>query len=159
MIDRFSEDSPELGSEIIRAVAADLRERGIPLWEGSDLGVATLCRQSGSWIITGFIGAAAVAARVLSDHDPQFWPDIAKGRSTFVHKLAVLPAYQGKGLAHEMLDHAARLSLAKGFRVIRLDCAADRPKLCAVYEAAGYSKVSERMVGRFLTAFYERAIQ
>ena len=159
MIDRFSEDSPEAGADVIRIVAADLRERGIPLWEGCDLSAKTLCTQSGSKIITGFISDTAVAAMMFSDHDPEFWPDIPRGKSTFVHKLTVLPDFQGMGLAHEMLDHAADLTRAAGIQAPRLDCAADRPKLCSVYERAGYSKVTEKMVGPYPTAFYERAIQ
>ena len=159
MIDRFCEGSLEDGARIIRAVAADLRERGIPLWNGAVLSAESLCGQNGSKMITGYIGDAPVAAMILSDYDPDFWPNIPIGESTFVHKLAVLPSFQGKGLAHEMLDRAALMSLALGIHVTRLDCAADRPKLCAVYERAGYRKVAERVVGQFPIAFYERVIK
>jgi GNAT superfamily N-acetyltransferase len=159
MIERFSEDVPEVGANVIRVVAADLRNRGIPLWAGCDLSAEALCADGGGKIITGYIGEMAVAAMVFSDYDPEFWPDIPRGASTFVHKLAVLPALQGKGIAREMLNYAAELSLAAGIQVTRLDCAADRPKLCSVYQNAGYSKVFEKMVGSYPTAFYERVIK
>jgi GNAT superfamily N-acetyltransferase len=159
MIERFSECSPEDGADIIRAAAVELQRRGTPLWIGADLSPSALCRYDGDRIITGFVGKAAVAAMVFSDWDPELWPEVKKGASTFVHKLAVRPSFQGKGLSREMLDYAATLSAAQGIPRTRLDCAADRPKLCAVYESAGYMKVSERMVGPFPITFFERAVQ
>lgn len=156
MIERFSDRDPELGASVIQAAALALRERGIPLWVGVDLTPVSLCPRDGDTIITGFIGDTAVAAMVFSDWDPEFWPECPKGSSTFVHKLAVLPPFQKQGIGLEMLAYAATLSRANGITHTRLDCAADRPKLCAVYESAGYLKISERIVGAFPTAFFEK---
>ncbi len=38
---------------------------------------------------------------------------------------------------------------------LRLDCAADRPKLCRFYEDYGFRRVGRRMVGWYDAAFYE----
>ncbi len=38
---------------------------------------------------------------------------------------------------------------------LRLDCAADRPKLCRFYEDYGFRRVGLRMVGWYDAAFYE----
>jgi GNAT superfamily N-acetyltransferase len=159
MIERFSVNHPEAGAKVMQSVAADLRSRNIPLWVGVDLSPASLCPHPDDLIVTAFIGELAVAAMVFSDWDPEFWPEYEKGSSTFVHKLAVLPPFQGKGLSREMLDYAAALSRERGVQYTRLDCAADRPKLCAVYESAGYIKVAERVVEPFATAFFERSIE
>ncbi len=158
MIERFCDNSPDDGAGVIKAAALELQRRGTPLWIGVDLSSASLCQQENECIITGFVGETAVAAMVLSDWDPDLWPELKKGESTFVHKLAVLPAYQGKGIALEMLEYAAAISQARGISHTRLDCAADRPKLCGVYESAGYVKVAERVVGAHPIAFFERAI-
>jgi len=158
MIDHFSTNTPEAGADVIRAAAEDLRIRNLAMWEDLDFTPDSICGSHGGELITGYIGETAVAAMVFSCFDPDFWPDIPRGTSTFIHKLAVNPSYQGQGLAREMLDHAAYLTREKGMCVTRLDCAADRPKLCRVYEEAGYRKVEERLMGSFPTAFYERKI-
>jgi ribosomal protein S18 acetylase RimI-like enzyme len=158
MIERFSDDTPHDGSFVIKAAALELQRRGTPLWIGADLSPAALCRREGDCSITGFLGDTAVAAMVRSDWDPEHLPELKKSESTFVHKLGVLPAYQGRGGALEMLEYAATISQARGISHTRLDCAADRPKLCGVYESAGYVKVAERVVGAYPIAFFARAL-
>jgi ribosomal protein S18 acetylase RimI-like enzyme len=115
-------------------------------------------RREGDCSITGFLGDTAVAAMVRSDWDPEHWPELKKGESTFVHKLGVPPAYQSRGVALEMLEYAVTISQARGISHTRLDCAADRSKLCGVYESAGYVKVAERVVGAYPIAFFARAL-
>ncbi len=57
-----------------------------------------------------------------------------------------------------MVDQAIALTRAQGVHVTRLECAADRPRLCAFCERLGYKKVGERRVGPFPTAFFAKQI-
>lgn len=96
-----------------------------------------------------------VAAMVLQEEDRTFWPDVPPGESLFVHKLAVVRRYGGRGLSRSMLDAARDLALATGKAYLRLDCAAGRPRLRGLYESYGFRCVGEGRVGPFDTAFYE----
>ncbi|MCL2003434.1 MAG: GNAT family N-acetyltransferase [Oscillospiraceae bacterium] len=97
----------------------------------------------------------------LVDHDPFFWPDIEKGASLFIHKLAVTKAAKGSGAADALMEYAAALCKEKRIPAIRLDCHQHRPKLRAFYEKHGFVCVDERTLGKdktFFTAFYMREI-
>ena len=63
-------------------------------------------------------------------------------------------AWAGRGIAGEVIRWAMAESRRRGADSLRLDCAADRPRLCAVYEQLGFG-VGRREVGSFETALYE----
>ncbi len=149
----------EDASAVMTAVARDLRERGMELWVPGQLAPEHLFAEVDPCeVITGYVSDEPVAAMILTFHDPQFWPDVPPDTASFVHKLAVMPSCQGCGLAGQMVSYAIDVTLRRGIHATRLDCSADRPKLCAVYEGLGYHKVGERMVGPYPTAFYEKHI-
>jgi hypothetical protein len=55
-----------------------------------------------------------------------------------------------------MIHWAIRRAKHLNKAFVRLDCAADRPKLCQFYESQGFKKVSEKVLfGKYPTAFYE----
>ena len=54
-----------------------------------------------------------------------------------------------------MLDWAKATASERGRAYLRLDRAADRPKLCRLHEGYGLRRVGRRMVGPYDTAFYE----
>ena len=90
------------------------------------------------------------------DHDPAFWPNVPKGESLFIHKLAVVRRFAGQGIADAMIDHAKAMCMGRGIAVLRLDCHGARAKLRAVYERNGFMCVAERVVlDRWHQAFYE----
>ena len=86
-------------------------------------------------------------------------PDAPEGESLFVHKLAAARRLKGRGAAAAMLDWARARASDQGRAYLRLDCAADRPKLCRFYEGYGFRRVGRRMVGRYDTAFYEMPLR
>jgi len=146
-------------SAVMSAAAQDLRERGMELWVPEQLAREHVFADVDPCeVITGYLSGKPVAAMILTFHDPQFWPNVASNTSSFIHKLAVIPSCQGSGLAGQMVDYAIGVTLSRGIHTTRLDCSADRPKLCAVYEDMGYHKVGERMIGPYPTAFYEKHI-
>jgi len=100
-------------------------------------------------------GIPAACAAVV-DHDPEFWPDIEKGRSLFIHKLAVKRLAAGKGLSGALIDHAKDMCVDRGIPMLRLDCHALIPKLRAVYERNGFVCVDEKILyEKYHVAFYE----
>lgn len=140
---------------VIKEVAKDLKKRKIPLWDDTKMTVDSLFKDLPiESIATGYIDTKPIAAMILTTYDPLFWPDIPKGQSGFIHKLCVLPKYQGKGISQLMLRYAENYFIDRKINTLRLDCAGDRPKLCSFYEQYGFKKVDERMVSKYFTAFY-----
>ena len=91
----------------------------------------------------------------LPDDDPLFWPELAKGASLYLHKLAVGRSFAGRGVSDTLIAYAQRESVDLGMGALRLDCCADRPKVRALYERHGFVCVREACVlGKYPTAFY-----
>jgi len=89
------------------------------------------------------------------DHDPDFWPEIARGDSLFVHKLAVKRFAAGRGVSDALLSYAKAMCVRRGILTLRLDTDATRPKVRAVYERNGFVFVEEKLLfGMYHTALY-----
>lgn len=147
-------DDIERVAWVLGAAAARLVERSQPLWsaqEVSEAGVAEHVR-AGMYHLAFVAGEPAGAFRFQLE-DRWFWPDIAPGTSAFVHKVAVHPLHQGRGLAHVLLRHACVLTRQHGRDFLRLDCVAGRPKLRALYERFGFRHHSRKVIG---TGAFER---
>ena len=146
----------EPASEILIEAAQWLAVRGDPLWRESELRPdALLCRYSPDDIHLGWHDGEAIAVLVLQWSDPIFWPGVAAGSSGFIHKLAVRRAWAGKGIARKMVEWAARRCRERDADYLRLDCSADRPRLCSFYEQIGFRLVGRRMIESYDTALYE----
>ena len=84
------------------------------------------------------------ACMALTDYDPAYWPDIPKGESLFLHKLAVLRSFARKGLSKELIQYAINLAKHYHINAIRLNCNQHRSKLRAVYENNRFICVEEK---------------
>jgi len=93
--------------------------------------------------------AEAVGTIKYQLEDELFWPDIPKGESAFIHKLAVRRTYSGGILSNYLLKWAVEKSRSQGLKYLRLDCDAARPKLMSIYENFGFQKHSDRQVESF----------
>jgi len=144
---------------VLTASAARLLERGEPLWLLPSLTPERLLRYypPESWRVA-WSGEQAVGTFALLDADLLFWPEDPPGEARYLHKLGVHPDAQGRGLAHRLLDEAARETREAGCLFLRLDTAAARPKLRALYESAGFRAVDERTVKGFFVVRYERRV-
>jgi GNAT superfamily N-acetyltransferase len=90
--------------------------------------------------------------------DAVYWPEIARGTSAFVHRVAVHPRAQGRELAQVLLAHAVQLARAEGRSHLRLDCNSGRPRLCAVYERFGIRFHSHKHFGAAVADRFELAL-
>ena len=61
----------------------------------------------------------------------------------YVHKLAVLPAWQGQGLGTWCLRTIERLAAQRGCSTVRLDAVKTHPRLLSFYASQGYQQVGE----------------
>ncbi len=154
--------TPAEGDEIssILAEAEEwLRGEGMPMWLPEELGVDRLRRD----VAAGMHHLAIVDGDVAGTlrfqlEDEEYWPDLPAGESAFVHRLAVRRRFAGTGVGTALLDWAAERALNLGRRTLRLDCDWNRPRLRAFYERNGFIHHSDRQVGPFFVARYERPV-
>jgi GNAT superfamily N-acetyltransferase len=95
-----------------------------------------------------------VGCMALIDYDPLFWPDVKKGESLFIHKLAVTKAARKSGVSDALVDFFKEQGINRGAKTLRLDTDASRKKTRAFYERHGFALVNTRMLGPFDVAFY-----
>ena len=102
-------------------------------------------------------GEVAATFTVLWD-DPSFWgerpPDAA-----YLHKLAVRPAFRGRGLGARVVEWVDRRAAAAGRAHLRLDCKRDNPRIRRYYERLGFEHRGDVDHPRFAAALYERPIR
>lgn len=151
-----TEKDLESFSRILLEAAGWLEEIGQPMWTSEELAPVALCRNYElEEMRLGVVSGEPVAAMVVQQSDEFFWPDVPEGESFFVHKLATVRSLKGRGVAVAMLNWAKVRAVEQRRAYLRLDCAADRPKLCSFYEDYGFRHVGRRQVGPHDTAFYE----
>lgn len=143
-------------SAILQGVARELFERGMGLWTPEKLAPEYLLKyyrvdemRLGEW------QGQPVATMILQEEDALFWPELTGRDTLFVHKVAVDRAFAGRGFAVALLNAARDEALARGKAFLRLDTAAARPKLRALYEGYGFQFVDERDMGKYTVARYE----
>lgn len=153
------EDIPVLESILFDTVDW-LNEMGQPLWRATEVSWDMLSRhyQISDFYIAYSDGKPA-GCMALVDYDPFFWPDVKKGESLFIHKLAVTKTARKSGISDALIEFFKRQGTKRGVKTLRLDTHALRPKLRAFYERHGFKFVKIKIFqGDRHTAFYEYTI-
>ncbi len=71
-----------------------------------------------------------------------------------VHRLCVDPAFQGHGVAKEIMNFGEKIALERGYASIRLDAYSGNPRAVGLYEGLGYQKVGSVTFPRRHLPFY-----
>ena len=152
----FTSGDVGAASGVLVASAQALTDRGVALWPPESLTPGRLARHypPGGWRVA-WQADVAVGCYVLLESDALFWPGDPPGEALYLHKLAVHPAAQGRGLAGALLEDAAAQARAAGRDWLRLDTASDRSKLRALYLGAGFVPVDEVQVGAYHVVRFE----
>lgn len=144
---------------ILLEAEAWLRGRGEPMWAEDELALEPLRAdvEAGTHYLGEVDGEPAGTLRFQLE-DPEYWPELPADGCAFVHRLAVRRRFAGRGVGAALLDWAADHARAAGRTLLRLDCDSDRSRLRAFYERNGFRHHSDRQVGRFYVARYERPL-
>ena len=141
---------------VLKASSLAFKVRGLPMWTQELLDPVRLEAQyPDAQGYAGYLEGRPVAAMLLVPSDPVFWPSDPLGEALYLHKLAVHPDWQGLRLSTQMIGEAVQLTRAAGRPWLRLDTAAERPKLRTLYEALGFRLVHEGEMGGWPAAWYE----
>lgn len=142
--------------EIMIDVVEFLDNINQPLWARQNItwtGLSQHYRIEDFYI--AYINDVPLGCMALIDHDPAFWADIEKGKSLFLHKLAVKRSGAKRGVSTALIDYAKQKSVTLGIGEVRLDAHQFREKVRALYESQGFVCVEEKcLLGRYYTAFY-----
>lgn len=141
-------------SGVIREAAEWLTSKGVPMWQGPAFERAAIAAGLADFYLA-FHASDLAGVMKLETEDLLFWPEITKGDSLFIHQLAVRRAFSGGEISGDLLKFARAEALRRGLNYLRLDCAADRPKLRKIYEDFGFRYHSDRTVGPFMASRYE----
>jgi len=140
---------------ILQDTVSWVNEVAEPLWEKEDVVWEKLSKKyQVNDFYVAYVDDVPSGCMALMDHDPFFWPDVKKGESLFIHKLAVTKAARKSGIADAMMDFFKEQGLERGIKTIRLDTDALRPKTRAFYERHGFVHMETKIMGRFHVAFY-----
>ena len=148
-------DIPVLESILFDTVSW-LNEMGQPLWGVSEVTWNALSKnyQIDNFYIA-YVDGKPSGCMAIVDYDPFFWPDVKKGESLFVHKLAVTKAARKTGVADVLMGFFKKQGTERGVKTLRLDTHALRPKLRAFYERHGFVFIEVKVFkGDRHTAFY-----
>ncbi|PJI08171.1 MULTISPECIES: GNAT family N-acetyltransferase [Clostridium] len=85
-----------------------------------------------------------VGCMAITDLDTKYWAEIPKGKSLYLHKLAVKREVAGKGVSKELIKFAQNLLSKNGINFLRLDCNSKRNKLRMLYENEGFICTGEK---------------
>ena len=146
-------------SFVLRDVVGWLDSIGQGMWtEDHVSSIGLLSRYRVDEIYVGYISGRPICGAVIQEEDSFFWPDVLPDESLFIHKLGVVREYKRKGISSLFIEWVIERARELKKKYVRLDCAGNRPKLCAFYERQGFHKVDRRMIGSFDTAFFEHKV-
>lgn len=156
---KAQESDTETVSSILLEARNWLVSIGNPLWKTKELTPECLRPNvaDGLFWIAKLDGEAAGCVRFQTE-DKLFWPDVPQDESAFIHRLAVRRNAAGGAVSSALIEWAKAQAVMMGKTYLRLDCDAKTTKLCRVYERAGFRKHSEREVGQFVVARFERLL-
>jgi ribosomal protein S18 acetylase RimI-like enzyme len=78
----------------------------------------------------------------------------ATGNNLVIHRLAVNPKWQRKGVARFLMDYAEDYAFKKGYASIRLDAFSDNKRVLRFYRNRGYIKTGQVYFPKRETPFF-----
>ncbi len=135
-------DIPEI-LELTRACAAELCSRGIFQWNENYPNSRVFTNDVARKELYVFhnpgkiLGCITLTELEDAEYAEVSWP-VAEGRHLYVHRLAVHPLYQGKGIASQLMRFGETLAREQGYDSVRLDTFSKNTRSNALYQGRGY---------------------
>jgi ribosomal protein S18 acetylase RimI-like enzyme len=128
---------------LVFEVIADMRTEGQDQWDEhyptrelfeGDLAAGTLheAREGGE-----LVGVVVLDREQSEGYSTVAWTTLGEGVFV-VHRLAVSPRWQGRGVGRRLMDFAEEEARKLGGKAIRLDAYTANPAVLALYERRGY---------------------
>ena len=88
------------------------------------------------------LGCLCISAKIDDVYKNVKWLTLNE-RNIYLHRLAIHPDHQGKGLALKLMSYAEEFTIQKGYKSIRLDTFSGNPKNNKFYNLQGYTKLEK----------------
>ena len=88
------------------------------------------------------LGCLCISAKIDDVYKNVKWLTLNE-RNIYLHRLAIHPDHQGKGLALKLMSYAEAFTIKKGYKSIRLDTFSGNPKNNKFYNLQGYTKLEK----------------
>ncbi|GJM77386.1 hypothetical protein HMSSN036_96020 [Paenibacillus macerans] len=98
------------------------------------------------------VGIVVLDERQDEEYESIVWRQ-PKGPNLIMHRLAVDPAAQGRGIARTLIAYAERFAQQNGYRSIRLDTYAKNASALKLYRGLGYDQRGEVNFPRRVAVF------
>ncbi|MEJ8847513.1 GNAT family N-acetyltransferase [Variovorax rhizosphaerae] len=149
------EDAPAVAA-VLQEAAQWLVDGGRALWTAAHVSDERVLRDvEAGLFFADYRDREIVGVNKFELEDAYFWPEIERGTSAFVHKLAVRRLWASQGVSTGLLAFAKARARGMGLPWLRLDCRADRTPLRALYEGFGFTLHSVIHKGSLAFARYE----
>ncbi|MCH2223716.1 MAG: GNAT family N-acetyltransferase [Crocinitomicaceae bacterium] len=132
---------------VTKACGRHLFENGIDQWDANypdresiknDLETESLFVYQEENIILGLVVLNESQDEEYAEID---WLTDDNAKNLIVHRLAVSPEHQGKGIARKLMDHAEAYGVKQGYTSIRLDTFSQNPRNQKFYRNRGYTEL------------------
>jgi ribosomal protein S18 acetylase RimI-like enzyme len=137
-----------------------LENRGIPQWAGILMapGEDMVHKRfpEGEFYLA-YKGEEPVGTVTILWEDPVSWGEKGKdGKAGYIHGIAILRQYAGKGVGKALLDWAMGKIREKG-KVVRLDCMAENPRINKYYTDLDFTSAGTAILpSGFKISLYEK---
>lgn len=99
-------DAPMIAS-VLQEAAHWLAASGRALWSGAEIGPERVLQDTNEGLFhIAREGEHVVGVMKFELEDAHFWPEVRRGTSAYVHKLAIRRAWAKKGVSTELLSYA-----------------------------------------------------
>jgi GNAT superfamily N-acetyltransferase len=151
------EDLVRLRDELARWLVS----RGIEQWHPGELPKDWIAHEAKhEWVHIVRESGRLVATVTVLPEDPIVWDD-RNEPAGYLHRLMVDRHWAGQRVGAELLAWAEGTIRQSNRGIARLDCVRSNHRLCAYYEANGYSLVGYKdfpNLGWYESALYEKAL-
>lgn len=86
------------------------------------------------------LGCIAISTLIDKEYLPVSWLTETE-RNLYIHRLAIHPKHQGKGLARELMSFAENYGIENNYSSIRLDTFSQNKRNQKFYELRGYKRL------------------
>jgi GNAT superfamily N-acetyltransferase len=129
--------------ELLSAAVKEMNERGVTQWDenypGLDLLIGDI--RTGSMFLMIDDGTVIGMIVLTGEQEPEYmdvdWSD-KEGKAAIIHRAAVHPSLQGKGIGSKLFDFAEEYALKNGFSSIRIDTFSENPNMQRLIESKDY---------------------
>jgi GNAT superfamily N-acetyltransferase len=94
----------------------------------------------------------------LTESDASIW-GTDDAAALYIHKMSVQRSLKGGGFGKALVHWAEEVAVTRGRSVLRLDCWAENPRLCAFYESCGFRRIRTLLVQGWLHQLFEKDVR